>query len=192
MAPKSKEQFEDMRESKRLLIMETALELFAANGFHNTSISEIAKKAGMAKGLLYNYFDSKEGLVNEIMISGIDEFMEFFDTNKDGTLTEDEFIYFIRMSFDELKQRPKYWKLFFSMALQPIVFSMLQTKYRALAKSTLKMMEEYYRTKGHPNPKMQALVLGAFMDGISINYVMDPENFQIDEIMNFIIEHYLK
>ncbi|NJK98866.1 MAG: helix-turn-helix transcriptional regulator [Bacteroidales bacterium] len=41
-----------IRQEKRVLIMETALELFAANGYENTTINQIAKKANISKGLL--------------------------------------------------------------------------------------------------------------------------------------------
>ena len=49
--PKSPEQFDDIRKQKKQLIMDTALELFAENGFHATSISQIAAKAKISKGL---------------------------------------------------------------------------------------------------------------------------------------------
>ena len=65
MSPRTKQQFEDIREEKRSLIMKVALELFAEEGYHNTSISKIASRAGISKGLLYNYFDSKEDLIKD-------------------------------------------------------------------------------------------------------------------------------
>ena len=55
MAPRTEQQFEEIRESKKKLILETALELFASEGFHTTPISRIASEAGISKGLLYNY-----------------------------------------------------------------------------------------------------------------------------------------
>ena len=60
MSPRSAKQFKDIRKQKTELIMETALELFAENGFHATSMSQIAKKAGISKGLAYNYFENGE------------------------------------------------------------------------------------------------------------------------------------
>ena len=49
--PRSPEQFNDIRKQKKQLIMDTALELFAENGFHATSISQIAAKAKFRKAL---------------------------------------------------------------------------------------------------------------------------------------------
>ena len=67
MSPRTKEQFAEMREQKSQLISEKALELFAEHGYEATSISMIAKEAGVSKGLIYNYFSSKEEILKEII-----------------------------------------------------------------------------------------------------------------------------
>ncbi|MFW5756578.1 MAG: TetR/AcrR family transcriptional regulator, partial [Tangfeifania sp.] len=85
--PRSSEQFNDIRKQKKKLIMDTALELFAENGFHATSISQIAKKAGISKGLAYNYFESKDEILDQIVKSGFDSVYSHFDMNHDGVLT---------------------------------------------------------------------------------------------------------
>lgn len=48
--------------SKRDLILETALEVFANNGYGSTRLDDIAKKAGLSYGLAYYYFNSKDTL----------------------------------------------------------------------------------------------------------------------------------
>ena len=52
--------------SKKDLILEAALDLFTANGFHGTPTSKIAKEAGVANGTLFHYFASKEILIKEL------------------------------------------------------------------------------------------------------------------------------
>ncbi|PLX21155.1 MAG: hypothetical protein C0599_08290 [Salinivirgaceae bacterium] len=56
--------------SKKEKIVDAAITLFGENGFHNTSISQIAKNAGVSKGLMYNYFESKEELLKYIFDMG--------------------------------------------------------------------------------------------------------------------------
>ena len=65
MSPRTSKQVSKIRQEKKELIMEVSLELFAENGFHATSISKIAKKAGISKGLAYNYFESKKDILDE-------------------------------------------------------------------------------------------------------------------------------
>ena len=67
MSPRTPKQFEEIREEKKTLIMDVALEHFANEGYHNTTINHIAKHAGISKGLMYNYFESKEELLAEII-----------------------------------------------------------------------------------------------------------------------------
>ncbi len=56
------------KEEKKLEIMKTALNLFAKNGFYNTTIADIAKEMDMSVGNMYNYFPSKESLAKELLI----------------------------------------------------------------------------------------------------------------------------
>ena len=58
---------EDKKLLKRESIIQVALQLFASNGFHKTTIPDIAKKLGMSVGNLYNYFSSKDILAQEII-----------------------------------------------------------------------------------------------------------------------------
>lgn len=51
---------------KRKAIMEAALKLFTERGFHGTSTAQISKEAGVATGTLFNYFPTKEDLINSL------------------------------------------------------------------------------------------------------------------------------
>lgn len=50
-------------QERRTQLIETALALFAEKGMENTSIKDIAEAAGVAQGLLYHYFRSKDDLL---------------------------------------------------------------------------------------------------------------------------------
>ena len=52
---------------KRESILLTSLQLFSTNGFHRTTIPDIAKALKMSVGNLYNYFSSKDMLAKEII-----------------------------------------------------------------------------------------------------------------------------
>ena len=64
MSPRTPKQYEEIRDEKRNLIMDVALEHFASDGYHNTTISQIARYAGISKGLLFHYFRNKQELYN--------------------------------------------------------------------------------------------------------------------------------
>jgi TetR/AcrR family transcriptional regulator, fatty acid metabolism regulator protein len=51
---------------KRRQILDAAVRVFARQGFHATRVSDIADEAGVAYGLVYHYFSSKEQVMNEL------------------------------------------------------------------------------------------------------------------------------
>jgi len=57
----------DKKAVKREFILDMAFELILENGFSNTRIIDIANKAGIGKGTVYEYFESKEGLLLELL-----------------------------------------------------------------------------------------------------------------------------
>ncbi|MCB4753532.1 MAG: TetR/AcrR family transcriptional regulator [Sulfurovum sp.] len=57
----------DKKALKRESIIQIALQLFSLNGFHKTTIPDIAQKLNMSVGNLYNYFSSKNILAQEII-----------------------------------------------------------------------------------------------------------------------------
>jgi AcrR family transcriptional regulator len=56
-----------MAAARREQILETALELFAAQGFDATSTRQIAKEVGVAEGLIFHYFPTKASLLTAIL-----------------------------------------------------------------------------------------------------------------------------
>ncbi|TQD25365.1 TetR/AcrR family transcriptional regulator [Methanolobus vulcani] len=53
-------------EDKKAALLQASLKLFTENGFHGTSTAHISKEAGVATGTLFNYFPTKEDLINAL------------------------------------------------------------------------------------------------------------------------------
>lgn len=53
-------------EEKRRLILDAAVSVFAHKGFHTSRVGDIAEEAGVAHGLLYHYFSSKDEVLDTI------------------------------------------------------------------------------------------------------------------------------
>ena len=60
-------------EQRHNLIVNTAIDCFVKKGFHQTSIRDIAGKADISLGNFYNYFDSKDALIEEIAVIEAEE-----------------------------------------------------------------------------------------------------------------------
>nr|WP_203645171.1 TetR/AcrR family transcriptional regulator [Streptomyces sp. SID14478] len=59
--------------------MDTAAEVFAAQGYNATTVRKIADHAGMLAGSLYYHFDSKESMLEEILRTFLDELWSGYD-----------------------------------------------------------------------------------------------------------------
>jgi len=192
MSPRTEEQYRAIREEKKAQIREAALELFALDGYHGTSISKIAKKAGISKGLLYNYFESKEDVIRDILEEGIDEMMESLDLNKDGVLESSELEYYIHDIFDKLKQNSEFWKLYFSISLQPAIYELIKEKIAELVTPVYQMAIDYFKDQGFEEPETETMLFGALLDGIGFHFILDPEHYPIDNVKQTLINRYVK
>lgn len=192
MSPRTEEQFNAIRTEKKQLILDAALKLFSEKGYENASISQIAKEAGISKGLVYNYFESKESLLVSILNLGIDEMLQLYDLDKDGVLDCSEMEYFITESFRLLTENTNYWKLYFNVAMQPVVFKILEMRMKEIVNTILRITTRYFDSLGFENPSAEALLFGATMDGVSLNYVMAPDHYPLQLIQNQLILKYCK
>jgi AcrR family transcriptional regulator len=67
MSPRTKEQFEHIRDGRREELLLAALKVFSRRGLAATKIGDIAEAAGMSHGLVYHYFPSKEEIFAELV-----------------------------------------------------------------------------------------------------------------------------
>ena len=63
---------------KRTLILDAAVRVFARSGYHGARVGDIAGEAGVAHGLLYHYFSSKEEVLHTIFRENWGELIERF------------------------------------------------------------------------------------------------------------------
>jgi AcrR family transcriptional regulator len=188
MSPRTEEQFEEIRKEKRELILKAALEEFAEHGYHASSINAVAKKANISKGLIYNYFESKEDLLKNVIINGFDFFVKEFDPNKDGFLTENEFDFFIDRVFELLKENITFWRLYFSVLMKSGVVEIIKEPMMEYLEPFLNTMVDYYERHGKENPMASAIFFGSVLDGVTMNYVMEPNLFPLEDIKKLLKE----
>jgi len=187
MAPRTTEQFGKIRLEKMVLIMETSLELFAENGYHATSISQIAKKAGISKGLIYNYFDSKKELLDALITHGFDSIFQNFDLKEDGILTKEEFIHFIKQNFNLLRDNLQHWKLFYSLLLQPQVADSFAKDYEERGAPMFQMLFKFIESQGSKDPEGDLMAISAMLEGAFLYCVVAPDIFPMEIMEDKII-----
>jgi len=64
------------RDTRRLKLLELGLRLFATRSYDDVSIDDVAREAGMSKGLLYHYFGGKRAFYTEVVRFAVDNLLE--------------------------------------------------------------------------------------------------------------------
>jgi len=190
MSPRTDIQFEQIRAEKRKLIINTALKVFAEKTDQGASISLIAERANISKGLLYNYFESKEALLKAIINEGVQDVWQFFDPNHDGLLTKDEFFFFTKKSFEIVKANINYWKLYSALMFQPDVVELIKNDYDDVSVQFYKLAFDLFKRSGISDPESEMLLFSSMIKGAIIQYVAMPDAFPIEKVETAIENHY--
>ncbi|GAH05063.1 unnamed protein product, partial [marine sediment metagenome] len=179
-----------IKRKKASLIIDTALLRFSEEGYKSTSMQSIAKEANVSKGNLYNYFESKEALLESVLRYGLDQFSEFYEQLSSGITSEKKFEQAIRSNFDMIKSNKVFWKLYFSLISQPTAQLLFAKIIGPFLEEYMKVFETYFQKKGDKNPAATALLLGSSLDGISLGYIMMGEMYPLDDILDQLIKKF--
>ncbi|PIE45635.1 MAG: hypothetical protein CSA45_01900 [Gammaproteobacteria bacterium] len=112
---------------KKQKIINTAIKLFVKNGIHNTSMQMLAKKAGIATGSIYTYFDSKDALVVEAFYCIVNESIAAVKSNYDANqLVKERFYYLLEEKIRFDIKHPEKFKFLGMCSYEPIVMQKIQ------------------------------------------------------------------
>jgi AcrR family transcriptional regulator len=101
-------------EATRLAIEDAALALFMEQGYHATSMRQIADKVGLALGGIYNHFSSKEAIFQGIIIDK-HPYRKLLPAilAAEGETLDEFFRNAVHIVISEMGERPEYLNLFF-------------------------------------------------------------------------------
>ncbi|MBK8502017.1 MAG: TetR/AcrR family transcriptional regulator [Saprospiraceae bacterium] len=183
MCPRRKEQVEEIRSKSINQILAAALDLFAHKGFHNTTISQIAKKAAISKGLIYNYFASKEDLLGGIIDQAMETGEEIMDTIKNPNLDPQQAL---EKSIDDvfamIESNPTYWKLLMALSFQEDILKQFEFKLRKQEFKNLEHLTDLVRKMGVKEPQLEAMYLSALLDGVLLHYIHFQDHYPLHKM----------
>lgn len=191
MAPRNQGKIQEIRKESMKNIMQAAFLLFSKQGFEATSIAQIAKQAGISKGLLYNYYQSKEELLEQLILDAFsqgDDLITHPRSDDPRIMLEDLF----RWYFKELRERTDYWRLVTELTLKVDRFRFVRDITVEKMKAYVTFLEHLLTQIGIENPAGEAKIIMALFDGIGIQFVMMRENYPLDEYEHYLIHKYCK
>lgn len=191
MSPRTKAQFEEIREAASERILASALEVFGTYGYESATISQVAKHANISKGLIYNYFSSKEELLKKLIDNLTAQerniMNQIYDENPSKFLEN-----IIRYSFKEVRENSHRWKLITSLTIQLEKFEFIHDLAVNKLRGFLALFEKLLADLGHSNPSEEARILAALFDGIGLQSLVVREEYDLDFYEDYLIRKYCK
>jgi len=187
--PRTAEQNREIREATRANLVNSALRLFAENGYAHSSIRKIAQEAGVSVGLLYHYFDNKE----QVLTAVFNNCMEIISTSFNGVdeieapLARINFL--VRTIFETLQNDPTFWGLFYSLRSQPAVTAVLGEAFLLWTRRLRDLFVQFFREAGRENPEIEAYFLYSLIEGTIQQYLLDPENYPLTSMVERIFAY---
>ncbi len=173
-------------ELRRQQILDAAAECFRKSGFHGASMSEIAKSFGMSAGHIYNYFESKEAIIEAMVKRDLDQALERIakiqgekDILKAMLCTVDEGVQ-RRIERSELDT-----EILAEAARNPKVAATVQAT-DSIVRDKVANLIKGIQPRGEPSPcelglAAKTTILMALFDGLQIRAIRDP-NMKADEV----------
>ncbi|MEN8250384.1 MAG: TetR/AcrR family transcriptional regulator [Bacteroidota bacterium] len=191
MSPRTAEQVEQIRAESRKKILEAAFKVFAKDGYEAASMAMIAKEAGVSKGLIYNYFDSKEELlktlVTDVMAEGDRLAKELFDRDPKVTLRN-----LFKWFFTEMRERLDHWRIMTELTFKIEKFDFVHDLVTIKTNEYVAMIESLLTQMNYKDPLGEARLIAALFDGMGFQAVMMRDDYPLDELEEYLIKKYCK
>ena len=192
MTPRSASKSAEIRQETRKKIAKAAFDLIAERGFETTSVDEIAKVAGVSKGLIYSYYKSKEHLLQELVTESLHDGEQVIPTimgNPDPQVVLENII---KWFFTQLRDRPDQWRLITEVTLRLDRYPFMHDIIMATMKGYVDVLHGLFSQLGYENPLDEARILAALFDGVGIQAVVTRQGFPLDEVEKAMLTKYQK
>jgi hypothetical protein len=97
---------------------------------------------------------------------------------------------FIEQMFAMVERDPHFWRLYWSLLVQPSIPERLQAEFLEFIQEMLGLFADAFTRLGSPLPLADAWLFAASMDGLAMYYLFDPERCPIDVIRTQIYRRY--
>ena len=171
-----------LQNRRRNQVLEAASECFTENGFHQTGMKEICKKAGLSAGSVYHYFDNKNAIIEAIATefsSDTESFIKILKKNKNFT---DGFIKATKARLKETQKYIKYGRLVVEIYAESFrnekVKKILQLLDDEAVVALTNHIEQAISTKqitSQHEPEMLAHLLIALIEGLEDRILQHPK-----------------
>src|SRR5690606_38232092 len=156
------------------------------HGYHASSMSEIAKEAGVSKGLVYHYFSSKEDLLVSLAEQRIQQYLPLFKGLNEIVDAEERLDCLINFVSDELVKKIDELRFYNALYLHADgvrAIGKAMKKYQTQFNQQFLAEEKLLRDLGFANPELEAIYLRSILQGISLEYMLSPKDYPLQQML---------
>ena len=186
--PRTPQQNRRLRDDSERRLRDAAQAVFTRLGVQRATVRDIAEQAGVAQGLLYNYFASKDDLVRAVFREGARDVAAAFGAASAVGTPEARLERLIRRSFEIVRERREFWQLSYMLRHQPGTSEVLGTALTEWTDAVRGQLEGLLQESGHPDAAALARVLFGAIDGVAQHYVLDPERYPLAATVESLVQ----
>ena len=108
-----------MRDKAREAILAGALSIFGEKGFAGATTAEVAMRSGVSKGLVFNYFPTKEALLEALIERTLGDALLYWEEADWSGPAADRLARMVDVAIGRVLADPPFYRLYFSLVLQP-------------------------------------------------------------------------
>ena len=169
-------------------LYEAAMKLFESRGYYATTVEEITVEAGVSKGLVYNYFKSKEELLAGLIAETTDTMESVAGTLDTSASLEESIPLFIENFLNYLKSERRFLKLQLTLLLMPELKEVVNKPLRERANLLLKILSHWFKQAGLSQPEKKARLFLAMLDGVALHYLSIYERYPLASMKPHLIK----
>ncbi|MGC4376671.1 TetR/AcrR family transcriptional regulator [Fictibacillus sp. Mic-4] len=191
--PRTEKENERIRQLAKENILSAAMRQFIKQGYHATSISDIAKAAGISKGLLYNYFKGKEELLATMVKDRIGELIKVMEGAAALETPAEQLKYIVEGAIDNVAQKPEVFRFYLHLQTQPEADRELMKYSHMLIEESARQFElqcRMFEKLGVKEPRKRSLYFSSTLQGILLMISTYPQQFPIEEIKTEMINEF--
>lgn len=171
---------------KKDIIIEKAIELFAQNGYENTTIHKLADACEVAQGLLYRHFRNKEALLSHLVQRGVAEIGTTLEPYTIAQLNfKEAFKEHVRLCCKQLQSNALLWKILHSVRQNAELMTAIGLD--ADITNISRLIEQKLQQDGYKTPRITALMIVALIDGITAMHLLHPAAYPLHEVEHFLV-----
>jgi AcrR family transcriptional regulator len=190
MSPRTASQNHEIRAVAKAKILQAALELFATRGYSTTTVDAIAEAAGVSAGLLYYHFENKPALLHAIFEQSLADVHATFAAADREPNPSRRLPALLRSAAAIVPKHRNFWAVWYGLRMQSEVLRSLGPSVMQFSAAIVRTLEGYLSDIEWPEPALEAQLLFAQIDGMCQHYVLDPQHYPLDRIIERLIERY--